>query len=71
MDNLLYYKGYIGSLEFSEADLVFHGKVQGIRSLISYEGENAKELVKDFHDAVDDYLELCKSRGTEPEKAVM
>jgi predicted HicB family RNase H-like nuclease len=43
--------------------------VQGIRSLISYEGENAKELVKDFHDAVDDYLELCKRRGTEPEKA--
>jgi len=45
--------------------------VQGIESLISYEGEGTEELEKDFHDAVDDYLELCKSRGTEPEKAVM
>lgn len=33
----------------------------GIRSLISYEGENAKELLNDFHNAVDDYLENCKS----------
>lgn len=29
----------------------------GIRSLISYEGETAKELLDDFHGAVDDYLE--------------
>jgi len=41
MSNLLEYKGYVGSIEFSEVDLVFYGKVQGIRSLISYEGENA------------------------------
>jgi ABC-2 type transport system ATP-binding protein len=32
------YKGYVGSVEFSENDGVFYGKVQGIRSLISYEG---------------------------------
>ena len=28
------YKGYIGSVEVSEEDGVFFGKVQGIRSLI-------------------------------------
>lgn len=33
------YKGYVGSVEFSDADGVFFGKVQGVRSLISYEGE--------------------------------
>jgi predicted HicB family RNase H-like nuclease len=71
MENLLYYKGFTGSLEFSEADRIYHGRVQGIESLISYEGENTEELEKDFRDAVDDYLELCESRGTEPEKAVM
>ena len=69
MSNPLEYKGYIGNIEFSESDGVFYGKVQGIRSLISYEGENAKELVQDFHTAVDDYLELCKERGTVPERA--
>ena len=69
MNNVMEYKGYVGSVEFSENDGVFYGKVQGIRSLISYEGTNAKELVSDFHGAVDDYLILCEEEGTAPEIA--
>ena len=69
MSNTMEYEGYIGSVEFSESDGVFYGKVMGIRALISYEGTTAKELVKDFHGAVDDYLALCKAQGKEPEKA--
>ena len=64
MNNTMKYKGYTGSVEFSESDGLFFGKVQGIRSLISYEGENAKDLVKDFHDSVDDYLAMCEEGGT-------
>ncbi len=67
MKNIMEYKGYVGSVEFSESDGVFFGKVQGIRSLISYEGTNAKELVSDFHGAVDDYLEHCEQEGISPE----
>lgn len=69
MCNTIEYKGYVGSVEFSEADGVFFGKVMGIRSLISYEGENAKELIADFHGAVDDYLAMCEANGVAPEKA--
>ena len=69
MNNVIEYKGYIGSIEFSEVDGVFFGKVQGIRSLISYEGTNASELVSDFHGAVDDYLTLCEEEGIKPEIA--
>ena len=69
MNNTIEYKGYIGSVEFSEEDCIFHGKVQGIRALISYEGATAKELVDDFHTAVDDYLLLCQAENIEPEKA--
>ena len=69
MNNVMEYKGYVGSVEFSEKDGVFFGKVQGIKSLISYEGTNAKELVSDFHEAVDDYLSLCEEEGTSPETA--
>ena len=69
MNNTMEYKGYVGSVEFSEEDTLFYGKVLGIRALISYEGTNAAELVADFHGAVDDYLELCAQSGTEPEKA--
>ena len=45
MNNIMEYKGYVGSVEFSESDGVFFGKVQGIRSLISYEGTSATELI--------------------------
>ena len=69
MNNIMEYKGYIGSVEFSERDELFYGKVQGIRSLISYEGSTAAELVADFHGAVDDYLTLCEEEGTKPEIA--
>ena len=56
INNTMEYKGYVGSVEFSEEDVIFYGKVMGIRSLISYEGENARELVEGFHEAVDDYI---------------
>lgn len=69
MNNTIQYKGYLGSVEFSEEDGIFYGKVMGIRSLISYEGENAKDLLNDFHGAIDDYLETCKAEGKEPEVA--
>lgn len=69
MSNVMEYKGYVGNVEFSPEDMIFFGKVQGIRSLISYEGTNAVELVNDFHAAVDDYLESCKRYGTKPEVA--
>ena len=63
------YKGYLGSVEFSEEDALFYGKVLGIRALISYEGSTARELLTDFHGAVDDYLELCAQQGKDPERA--
>lgn len=69
MNNTMEYKGYLGSVEFSEEDALFYGKVLGIRALVSYEGNNAQELIADFHGAVDDYLELCTQQGKEPERA--
>ena len=67
--NTMQYKGYVGSVEFSEEDGIFFGKVLGIRSLISYDGKNAQELVDDFHGAVDDYIAMCAAEGITPEKA--
>ena len=69
MNNTMQYKGYVGSVEFSEADGLFFGKVLGIRALISYEGSTARELLTDFHGAVDDYLELCAQQEKKPERA--
>ena len=64
----LEYKGYTGSIEYSPDDNLLYGKVLGIRSLISFEGETGKLLEKDFHDAMDEYLADCKAEGKAPEK---
>lgn len=65
----LKYKGYTGSVEYSEEDNCLFGKVQGLHgTLISYEGSTIDEIKADFHDAVDVYLESCRERGIEPAK---
>lgn len=69
MSSTMEYKGYLGSVEFSEKDKVFFGKAMGIRALISYEGTTAQELINDFHNAIDDYLTLCAEEGIQPEIA--
>jgi len=62
------HKGYTGSVEFSAEDSVFHGKVIGIKSLISFEGDSVTSLIDDFCCAVDEYLEFCEENGNEPEQ---
>lgn len=68
MNNILEYKGYNGTVEYSSEDNVLFGKVIGIKSLISYEGQSVEELKADFEGAVDEYLEYCKEEDIEPEK---
>lgn len=68
MNNLIEYKGYTGSVEFSPEDALFYGKVMGVRALISYEGGAAQELLDDFHNAVDEYLQMCEETGAQPER---
>ena len=67
--NTLSYKGYIGSVNFSEQDNVFFGKLEGVNALVNFECESVSELTKAFHEAVDDYLEYCKEEGVEPHKS--
>ena len=63
----LKYKGYTGSVEYSEEDNCLFGKVQGLsKDAITYEGSNIDELRQDFEGAVDDYLALCEARNVEP-----
>lgn len=67
MNHTMEYKGYTGSVEFSEEDALFYGKVINIRAMISYEGTNEAELTKSFHAVVDAYLELCHAENMESE----
>ncbi len=67
--NTITYKGYLGSVNFSEKDQVFFGKIEGINGLVNFEGESVKELTAAFHEAVDDYLAYCEQEGIEPDKS--
>ena len=67
--NTMTYKGYLGSVAYSEKDNVFFGKIEGINGLVNFEGESVKELTDAFHEAVDDYLAYCKDEGIEPDKS--
>ncbi len=67
--NTMTYKGYIGSVAYSEKDNVFFGKIEGIKGLVNFEGESVDELKKAFHEAVDDYLAFCEDEGLVPEKS--
>lgn len=68
MSDLLTYKGYFGSAQYSAPDEVFHGKLEGIDDLVTYEATTVQELIQAFNEAVEDYLETCKQIGKEPNK---
>ena len=60
MDNRMEYKGFYGTIEFSKEDGCYYGKIEGIKSLYSYEANSGENLKLEFEKAVDEYLEDCK-----------
>ena len=67
MSNVLEYNGYIGSVRYSQEDEVFHGKLEGIRDLVTYEGTDVSTLKSSFHEAVADYIVTCQRKNREPQ----
>ena len=60
---LLKYKGYTGSVDYSEEGNCLYGKVLGMsKDMITYEGQDVNELRKDCEGAIDDYLIVCKAK---------
>ena len=47
---------------------MLHGRVIGIRDVISYGGQSVVELEQNFCSAVDEYLAFCERRGKVPDK---
>lgn len=68
MSNLLSYKKYNGTVEYSKEEECLFGKVVGIKSLLSYEGNSIQELEQDFKNVIDEYLNDCEERNVQPEQ---
>ena len=69
MRNIMKYKGYWAEISYSDEDECFCGKIEGLKNdLVFFEGNTVKELKKDFKDAINHYLQVCKERNEDPER---
>jgi predicted HicB family RNase H-like nuclease len=68
MNNMMQYRDYFGSIHYSDEDQILYGKVEYIRSLISFEGKDVSSLRANFEAAINDYLALCEDKKITPEK---
>ncbi len=67
MGQTLQYKSHDGSVLYSAEDKMLHGRVLGIRDMISFGGTDVRSLEENFRDAVDEYLRFCEGRGKTPD----
>src|SRR5215203_3137236 len=64
---MIEHKGYSALMEIDPDDGVISGRVLGIRDVITFEGDTVPEAIQAFRDSVDDYLDVCASRGLTPD----
>ena len=65
---MMEYKGYHADVRYSDEDKLFVGEIFGINDMIAFHGSSVEELEKTFHQAVDNYIEMCAEFGKAPEK---
>lgn len=68
MSDLLSYKNYNGTVEYSREDSCLLGKVIGIKKFLPYKGNSVEELEHDFQNVIDKYVEDCRERNVMPEQ---
>jgi len=70
MDNVLKYKGYMGSIDVDLKGHNIYGKILMIDDLVTYESDSVQGLENEFQLAVDDYLETCSQLNITPQKSM-
>jgi predicted HicB family RNase H-like nuclease len=68
---MMKYKGYTGQAVYDAEARILHGRVLGLRDIITFQGRNRKEIEQAFKDSIDDYIAWCKELGEEPEKPLV
>lgn len=64
----LSYRGYTATIEYDDDDKLWHGKLDKIHDMINFHSFKAEEIEREFHNAVNDYLDFCKEIGKKPEE---
>jgi predicted HicB family RNase H-like nuclease len=62
------HNGYTATVEYEPDDRVFHGRVNDISDVVTFEGTSVEELEAGFRNAVDEYVAFCEERGRVPQR---
>ena len=65
---MMEYKGYHADVKYSDEDKLFVGEVIGLNDTLAFHGSSVSELEAMFRQSIDNYLEICKEFGKNPEK---
>lgn len=68
--NELQYKGYTFVIKQDPDTHKLYGKIDGIKDFVNFIADNMDSVEKEFHDAVDAYLDFCLENNKEPEKTI-
>ena len=66
--NAVIYKGYAARIDFDAEDGLLVGHIAGINDVVGFHAETVEDIVKAFHEAVDDYVATCEAVGRPAEK---
>ncbi len=68
--NLVFnFEGYLGSCQFEPDSKIYHGRILGIKDLVTYEALNSDYLYEEFIASVNDYLETCLELNRLPQES--
>jgi predicted HicB family RNase H-like nuclease len=65
---MIEYKGYTGVFEYDPEIEALSGYVVDLGDQIHFEGESVEEVKASMARAVEHYLEVCRTRGEEPDR---
>jgi predicted HicB family RNase H-like nuclease len=69
LSNIISYRNYHAEIKYDPSADAFHGRVLGMRDVISFYGRTPDDLRAEMRAAIDDYVAWCKEEGARPEKS--
>ncbi len=66
---LMEYKEYKATIEFDAEEGIFHGEIEGITDIITFQGKSVTELQREMKNSIEDYLNFCKKKNRSPQKS--
>jgi len=64
----LFYKDYNAKIRCRESDGLLVGHIMGIKDIVGFHADSEADIEAAFHEAVDDYLDMCARIGKAPQK---